>query len=198
MNALDYCYAKAVDGLPGVDTAEEMAREYLSGVGTLKSKAESLVRWQIAKAGTSGFVTGLGGLITMPVAIPANITSVMYVQIRMIAAIAVMGGHDVREDKVKTLVYMCLCGSAITDLVKDIGIQVGSKLTISAINKISTATITKINQAVGFRLLTKFGQTGVVNLGKAVPFIGGFIGGTVDSITTNTVGDVAIATFIEV
>jgi hypothetical protein len=114
----------------------------------------------------------------------------------MIAAIAVMGGDDVREDKVKTLVYMCLCGSAVADLVKDVGIHVGSKLTLSAINKISGATITKINQAVGFRLLTKFGQTGAVNLGKAVPFIGGLIGGAVDGLTTNTVGDVAISTFI--
>lgn len=196
MTALDYCYNKAVNGLPGVDTAEEIAREYMAGKGNLKSNAESLVRWQIAKAGTSGFITGLGGLITMPIAIPANITSVLYVQIRMVAAIAVMGGHDVREDKVKTLVYMCLCGSAVTDLIKDVGIHVGSKLTVSAINKISGATITKINQAVGFRLFTKFGQTGVVNLGKAVPFVGGIIGGAVDSFTTNTIGDVAITTFI--
>lgn len=196
MTALDYCYNKAINGLPGVDTAEELAREYMAGEGNLKSKAESLVRWQIAKTGTSGFLTGLGGIITLPVAIPANITSVLFVQIRMIAGIAVMGGHDVREDKVKTLVYMCLCGSAVTDFLKDVGIHVGSKLTVSAINKISGATITKINQAVGFRLLTKFGQTGAVNLGKAVPLIGGIIGGAVDSFTTNTIGDVAITTFI--
>lgn len=69
-----------------------------------------------------------------------------------------MGGHDIRSDQVKTLVYMCLCGSAITDLLKDIGIQIGTKLTNSAINKISGATIAKINQAVGVRLVTKFGQ----------------------------------------
>ena len=197
MKALDYCYVKAVDGLPGADSAEELAREYLKQPGALKSQAESLVRWQIAKAGTSGFLTGLGGLITMPVAIPANITSVLYVQVRMIAAIAVMGGHDVREDKVKTLVFMCLCGSALTDLVKDLGIHLGSKLTVAAIGKISTVTITKINQAVGVRLLTKLGRTGVVNLGKAVPLVGGIIGGAVDSMATNAIGDAAISTFIE-
>jgi len=196
MVALDYCYDKAINGLPGVDTAEELAREYMAGEGNQKSTAESLVRWQIVKAGTSGFLTGLGGIITMPVAIPANITSVLYVQIRMIAAIAVMGGHDLREDKVKTLVYMCLCGSAVADLVKDVGINVGTKLTVSAINKISGTTIAKINQTVGFRLLTKFGQTGAVNLGKAIPFVGGIIGGAVDSFTTYTIGDVAITTFI--
>jgi hypothetical protein len=35
---------------------------------TLKDCANSLIRWQNAKSATSGFVTGLGGLITMPIA----------------------------------------------------------------------------------------------------------------------------------
>ena len=196
MKALDYGYDKAVNGLPGMETAEDLASGYMNVEGILKDQAEELVKWQIAKAGTAGFLTGLGGVITLPIAVPANITSVLYVQIRMIAAIATMGGHDIRSDQVKTLVYMCLCGSAITDLLKDIGIQVGAKLTKAAINKISGATITKINQAVGIRLVTKFGQTGAINLGKAVPFIGGVIGGTVDALATKTIGAVAIHTFI--
>ena len=51
-----------------------------------------IVNYQVAKCTTSGFVTGLGGLITLPVAIPANVSSVMYVQMRMIACLAYMGG----------------------------------------------------------------------------------------------------------
>jgi len=35
-----------------------------------------------------------------------------------------------------------------------------------------------------------------VNLGKAVPFVGGIIGGTVDSVATNTIGNIARDTFI--
>ena len=197
IKALDYSYNKAIDGLPGLDTSEELAQNYLIGDGTLEDKAKRLVKWQMAKAGTSGFITGIGGLITMPVAIPANITSVMYVQVRMIASIAVMGGYDIRSDQVKSLVYICLCGSAVTDIVKDVGINVGTKLSITAINKISGATLTKINQAVGFRLLTKFGQTGVINLGKSIPFVGGIIGGTVDGVSTKTIGNIAINTFLK-
>ncbi|WP_252183585.1 hypothetical protein [Rossellomorea vietnamensis] len=37
-------------------------------------------------------------------------------------------------------------------------------------------------------MVTKFGEKGVVNLGKAVPLVGGFIGGTVDGIGTNIIG----------
>ena len=38
---------------------------------------DNFISWQVAKCGTSGFLTGLGGLITLPVAIPANIASVL-------------------------------------------------------------------------------------------------------------------------
>jgi uncharacterized protein (DUF697 family) len=138
----------------------------------------------------------LGGLITLPIAIPANIASVIYVQLRMIAAIAHIGGYDVSADQVKTLAYMCLCGSGAIDIAKDVGIQIGTKLTQAAIKRISGETIKAINQKVGFRLATKFGEKGVVNLGKAVPIIGGLIGGTVDSVSTNTIGNIARNAFI--
>lgn len=134
----------------------------------------------------------------MPLTLPANITSVIYVQIRMIAAIAHIGGHDVKDDRVKSLVYACLAGNAAKDILKDIGIVVGTKLTTSAIKNISGKTIIAINQKVGFRLLTKFGEKGAINLGKAVPLIGGLIGGTFDTVTTNTIGNIARDTFINV
>jgi len=132
----------------------------------------------------------------LPVAIPANIASVMYVQIRMIAAIAYMGGYDIKDDRVKSLVYVCLLGNASKDILKELGINIGTKLAKSAIEKISGQVILKINQTVGFRLVTKFGTKGVINLGKAVPLVGGIIGGAMDLSSTNIMGNVARDTFI--
>jgi uncharacterized protein (DUF697 family) len=196
MAALDWAYDKAVNGVAGLDSADELANDYLKQDGTLEDQVNSLIRWQNTKAGTSGFLSGLGGVLTMPITIPANITSVMYVQIRMIAAIAKMGGHDLQQDQVKSLVYVCLLGNGAKDVLKEIGIVVGRKLTENAIKNISGKTITAINQKVGFRLLTKFGEKGAINLGKAVPLLGGLIGATFDSVTTNTIGNVARNTFI--
>lgn len=196
MQALDWAYDKAINGVAGMDSASEMAANYAKGKGTKIDQANSLIRWQNAKAGTSGFITGLGGLITMPITIPANITSVIYVQIRMIAAIACLGGHDLKDDRVKTLVYACLTGNVAKDILKDVGIVVGRKLTENAIKNISGKTITVINQKVGFRLLTKFGEKGAVNLGKSIPLVGGFIGATFDSVTTNLIGNIARDTFL--
>lgn len=196
MKAMDWAYEKAVNGVAGLDSAEDMAAEYMKGEGTLRGKANSLIRWQNTKAGTSGFITGLGGLLTLPVTLPANITSVLYVQIRMIAAIAKMGGYDLRDDKVKSLVYTCLVATSAADVVKQTGIKIGEKLATNTIKGMSAATIRTINQKVGFKLLTKFGEKGVVNFGKAIPILGGVIGGLFDTISTNTIGNVARDTFI--
>lgn len=194
--ALEWAYEKAMDGIPGTGTAQEFAEEYLRNNGSPLDAANSLIRWQNTKAATSGFLTGLGGIITLPVTVPANVASVLYVQLRMITAIAYIGGSDPKDDRVKAMVYTCLAGNAAKDILKDVGISVGNKLLINAIKNISHSTIVQINKAVGFRLLTKFGTSGVINLGKAVPLLGGVIGATFDSVTTNTIGNFARDAFL--
>ena len=106
MDVLNWSYDKAVQGVAGLDSAYDLADDYLKQEGSLHAQVNSLIRWQNTKAGTSGFLTGLGGIITLPVAIPANVASVMYVQIRMIAAIAHMGGYNLNDDRVKSLVFL--------------------------------------------------------------------------------------------
>ncbi len=196
LQVLDWAYDKALNGIPGLGTAVELAEDYAKESSDPLEQVNSLIRWQVAKCSTSGFITGLGGIITMPIAIPANISSVIYVQIRMIAAIAHLGGHDIRDDRIKTFVYAALCGTATSDILKSAGIKIGTKITEKAIQGISREIIKKINQAVGFRLVTKFGEKGVINLGKAIPFVGGVIGGTIDGISTNTIGNIAREIFI--
>ncbi|WP_246943449.1 EcsC family protein [Bacillus pinisoli] len=193
---LDWAYEKAVNGLPGTDTAADLAESYLSKHSDVEKAIESLIRWQNAKGATSGFLTGLGGLITLPVAIPANIASVMYVQIRLIASIAHMRGYDLKDDQVKTFVFVCLTGQAATDILKQAGLKLGTALAKQAIKKIPGEVIKAINKAVGIRLVTKFGEKGIINLGKAVPLVGGLIGGTVDGVGTNIIGNTAKKLFV--
>ncbi len=198
VTVLDTLYGKVLDGLPGVSqSVDELADDYLKKYDTAEDAANSLIRFQIAKCGTSGFLTGLGGLITLPVAIPANVSSVLYVQLRMIAAIAKMGGFDIHSDQVQTVVYACLTGTAVADVLKQTGIKIGQKITVSAIDKIPGKVLIAINQKVGFRLVTKFGEKGMVNLVKLVPVAGGVVGGTVDVLATNVIASNAFSIFIK-
>lgn len=194
---LNWAYDKALEGPAGLDSASDLANSYQKeDAGTLE-QVNSLIRWQNTKAATSGFVTGLGGLITLPVAVPANISSVLFVQVRMIAAIAIMGCHDVRDDQVKALVFLCLVGRGANEILKATGVKVGEKLTVALIKKVPAKVLVAINRKVGFRLLTKFGEKGVVNLAKVVPVVGGVVGATFDAVSTNIVGNAARKIFIE-
>lgn len=198
MDVLNTLYSKSINGIPKVSVPiNELVEEYLEKDENVELAAKKFIRYQIAKCTTSGFLTGLGGLITMPVTIPANVSSVLYVQMRMIAAIAYMGGYDTNSDQVQTLVYACLAGISVDQIVKSAGIKFGSKISMTMIKKIPGSTLTKINQKVGFRFITKFGSKGVINLGKAIPVIGGVIGGGFDFVETKVIANRAYKMFID-
>ena len=198
---LGLTYDKATQGVPLVSkSVEEIANDYLERYATVEEAARALVRNQIAKCTTSGFLSGLGGAITLPAtlaSIPANITSVLYIQMRMVAALAHMGGFDLKSDQVQTLVYLCLTGSAAADVVKETGIKIGLKAANAGIKKLPFEIIKTINKKVGFRLITKFGETAPINLGKMVPGVGGFIGGGFDWVSTQAIAKVATKMFIK-
>ncbi len=193
---LDTCYQKALDGIPMVsESVNELGDYYLNTYATTEKAIEKLIDTQVQKCAISGFLTGLGGLIVLPVAIPANVSSVLYVQLRMIASIAYMNGYDVRHDEVKTMVYLCLVGSSVSDILKGVGIKVGTKVAGNLIKQIPGKVLIQINKAVGVRLLTKYGTKGAINLVKCIPLAGGIVGGGFDYISTRTIGNYAKSTF---
>ena len=197
MQLLDKLYDQSMHGIAKVSPpVEELANNYLEKSNDATTAANKFINYQIAKCTTSGFVTGLGGLITLPVAIPANVGSVMYVQMRMIACLAYMGGYDTDSDQVQTLVYACLAGISIDQILKQAGIQFGNKFVMAMVKKIPGEVLTKINQKVGFRFVTKFGTKGIVNIGKAVPVVGGMISGGFDFVETKAIANRAYKMFI--
>ncbi len=189
-------YSYGLKGLPKQKTVQELAEEYLERYGDPKAAADMFVRNQLLLCTTNGFLLNLGGLMTLPVTIPANISSVLYIQMRMIATLAYMGGLDVYDDHVETLCFVALTGKGASDILKQAGISFGTRITKNVISKVSGKTLTKINQKVGMRLVTKFGEKGIVNLGKMVPVVGGIIGGGFDFATTKVIANTSINMFI--
>lgn len=186
---LNECYDKALEGISVVksESVVDLAQEYIDKYGRTEEAIDKFIANQIAKCGTSGFLGGIGGLITLPITLPANITSVLYIQLRMIAVIAYINGYNPYDDEVRTMAYICLAGKSVTDVIKSAGINVANKVAIKALEKLPGKVLTEINKKVGFRLVTKFGEKGVVNLAKAVPLVGGFVGGGFDIATTKAI-----------
>ena len=197
MKLLDACYDKCLHGIPKVSpNVEEMASDYLSKNSNKETACKNMHKNQIIKCTTSGFLTGFGGLITLPVTIPANVGSVLYVQMRMIACTAYMGGYDVHSDQTQTFIYACLAGVAVNELLKQFGVKFGVKMANNLIKKIPGKVLTKINQKVGFRFLTKFGTKGLVNFGKMIPGVGAVLGGGLDLTETKIIAARAYKWFI--
>ncbi len=119
LQAFEWLYTQALEGIPGAEQGiEHLAQSYRAQYSVDDDAIKALISWQVAKAGVAGFMTNVGGVLTLPVAIPANVVSVLYVQIRMVAAIAYMRGYDLRQDQVRTFVFACLAGSAAFDILK--------------------------------------------------------------------------------
>lgn len=194
-NILDNCYDAALKGIPKTKSCYDFATEYTQKYDSKEEAIDNFIKWQIRKCTTSGFVTNLGGVITLPIAIPANLSSVWYIQLRMIATIAAISGFNPSDDEVQTLAYVCLTGTSMAQICKEAGIKVGQKITIKAIEKIPTEIIYKVNRIAMQRLITKFGTAGVINLGKMVPLVGGTIGGAFDYIGTKVIATKAKNTF---
>ena len=135
MDILDQAYETTINGIPGQKTIEELATDYLKPNNTEVSISK-MITYQTSKAALLGFVTGFGGVLTMPITIPANITSVILVQMRMIATIAYMRGYDLHSDQVQTFVYASLTGTSVTDIAKKAGIVIANKLATGVIKKI--------------------------------------------------------------
>lgn len=198
LEILNSLYIKSVNGIPKVSLpVDDLVEDYIKKNLNVEEAAKSLINNSTIKCGTSGFLTGFGGFATMIATLPANITSVMYVQLRMCCAIAKMAGYDIHSDQVQTLIYACLTGSAMSDILKQAGIKFGQKFGVAMVKKIPGKTITAINQKVGFRFVTKFGEKGIVNLGKVVPVLGAFIGGGIDVVSTRIIGYNAYKVFMK-
>ena len=200
MNALGLVKSVMNIGIEGRGpflSARELAQEYLndSSYYTDGERVDALIRWETSKNFGSGFLTGLGGLITLPASVPAALGASWIVQARMSAAIAVIHGHDVREERVRTFVLLTLLGDAGKEVIRKAGIKIGQRATLALVKKMPGRILVEINKKIGFRLLTKAGERGIVNLTKMIPLVGGVVGGTVDAIACQTVGSVAKRSF---
>lgn len=155
-----------------------------------------LISESVVAAGSAGFLTGLGGFITLPVAIPANIAGAMIINVRLAGAVAYLRGYDLNDPHTQVMVPLVAVGSNVQTSLATIGTQVGVKLSQQALKKLSVEVIRKINTRVGITLLAKYGtKRAVITLAKAIPFVGGIVGGGVDAALTGVVGAVAKKSF---
>ncbi|MFJ8438994.1 hypothetical protein [Kitasatospora griseola] len=151
-----------------------------------------LINESVAAAGTQGFITGLGGLLTAGLMIPANAAASVAVNLRMAGAIAHLRGWDTRDPHVRTVVMMLSIGMSTQSILAAFGVKISQKIGEQMLKKIPIAMLRAINKKVGFFLVAKYGtKRAAVTLAKAIPILGGVVGGTVDAGATAIIGRAA-------
>ncbi|MFI1467085.1 EcsC family protein [Streptomyces wuyuanensis] len=148
-----------------------------------------LIKESAAAAGAQGFVTGLGGLLTAGVTIPANVAASVAVNMRMAGAIAHLRGWDINDPHVRTVAMMLAIGMSTQSVLAAFGVKVGQKFGEQMIKKIPITMIRAINKKAGTYLISKYGtQRAAITLAKGIPILGGVVGGAVDAGATAVIG----------
>ncbi|MFO7689273.1 MAG: EcsC family protein [Cryobacterium sp.] len=184
-------------GHGSLEGSRALAAKYAANASYVDDEARvrALIRSHTLMNFGTGFVTGVGGLITLPVAIPAALTASWMIHTRLSGAIATLHGHDIDDDRVQTFVLFTLLGDSGKTVLRNAGITVANRMALRGVEAIPGRLLTEINKRVGMRLIAWSGERGVLNLTKAVPVAGGFVGGGVDALYCNAVGRRAHAVF---
>jgi hypothetical protein len=196
VQGLAWAYDGALHGVAGMRPAQDLAADYMGQVGTPRAQADTLIRWQTAKAASMSLVAGLGSLVTLPPALPEELASAYFVQLRLIAAIAHMGGYDIRSESVRALAKACMCGTAARAVFAEVGVTLGTKVSDAALHALSTENVAALTQKVGDRLLASAAERGWVSFGRKLPLVGWVVSAAHDASATRQSGDVARAVFL--
>ena len=188
---------KSVNGAAPLSSAEHLAQEYLidESYADDGERIDALIQWETTKNFTAGFITGLGGILTMPISVPADMVASWLIQARMSAAIARICGFDLKSDRVQTFILACLVGDAVKDAGKAAGLDLTQGLTKTGLKKVSAEAVEELHKQVGKRLMAATAKKGATSLARSVPLLGGVVGGVFDATACNVVGRTAKVLF---
>jgi hypothetical protein len=195
---LEWIVDAGINGLGIFPSPEQVAADYLSKATSVEDAVNSLIAWRTTYAAGTGFASGIGGVMAMPITIPAGLAISYALGANTAATVAHLRGYDIHSEQVRTTILLCLLGEAGEEIIKKAGITISTKVCQNLIEQIPGKVLIEINKKIGFRLLTKAGEKGVVNLMKLVPLVGGVVGATFDSFFVNSCGQASKALFSSV
>lgn len=179
---------RAIDGagpIPGAAKAADRALRQAGG--DTDAAIEALTSRHLKLAGAQGFLTNVGGLVTMAVAVPANIAGVLLLQSHLAAAILHLRGYDLSDPQVRDAVLVCLLEK---DSRREIGTELGISLTPAAVataahrpelrDKLGRAATAQLISLSGGKQIARF-------VARRIPVLGGAIGGVGDAWATRRV-----------
>jgi uncharacterized protein (DUF697 family) len=182
--------ARAIAGVGPLPPAAQAAEKQLEEQGgDVDRGIGEVIENHAGLAAAQGFVTNLGGLITMAATVPVNVSGLALLQSRMVAGIAHLRGYDLDDPRVRNAVLLTMLGpDAVKQLVKKQVIP-GPPMVIATAPAYDASLDAVIAGEVTSALLTRVvGKRAAKTVARRIPVAGGFYGAGSDAYTTWQVG----------
>lgn len=176
----------AIEGVGPLPPAARAAEKQLTEQhGNVERAVHEVIENNVRLAGAQGFVTNIGGLVTAPITLPANVTGLALIQCRMIAGIAHLRGHDLSDPKVRNAILACLLGEELVNpLIKRKKLP-GTPMALATAPAYDAQLSTMLAGEVATFLISKVtGRRLVMVATKRVPVVGGIVGAGADGYST--------------
>ncbi|MCA0253681.1 MAG: EcsC family protein [Actinobacteria bacterium] len=175
-------------GIDGNDTfpgARAAAAKKLQARGEREAAIDALVGSHIGLASAQGFATSVGGLLTLPIGLPANLAGMAILSVRMVAGVAHLRGYDVTDRRVRAAIALAMLGEdEVRRLVAD-GKLPTTPLAVATAPVFDPELERTISERVAGWLSSRLGgkHLAVVVL-RRIPLVGGGVGAAVDGLLT--------------
>ncbi|MFV0524788.1 MAG: hypothetical protein ACK5RL_09840 [Acidimicrobiales bacterium] len=185
-----------IDGRGPIPSADETAARARAQAGDPEAAIRTIIRDATIGGAAGGFVTGLGGFVTMPLALPVNLAEFYLQATRMVASIASVRGYNLSTPEVRTAILLTLTGSEANDVLARAGLVAGGgRVARFVLGRLPPSALMLVNKAVGFRLLRGAGEHLVSRMGRAVPVLGGAVGAGIDGWMMRQIAEDALREF---
>jgi hypothetical protein len=181
---------RAIRGVGPLDGAAALAeKERAEHEGDDAAAIKDIIETHVRLAGAQGFLTNIGGLVTVPVAVPANIAGLALIQCRMVAAIAHLRGYDLADKRVRNGILASLLGEErMLSLIKKKKLP-GTPMAVATAPVYDEHLSTVMANEVAGEIITRMaGKRIAFTVGRRVPVVGGIIGAGTDGFATWQVG----------
>jgi hypothetical protein len=186
-----------IDGRAAFPGARDTAVKRLAAKGEREAAIDSLVAQHIALASAQGFVTSLGGVVTIPVGLPANIAGMAVLGVRMVAGLAHLRGYDIDDRRTRAAVTLAILGQDDVERLVNTGRLPARPLTVATAPVYDLELERQISEQVMGALASRYGGKHLASIAlRRVPVLGGGVGAAVDGWSTLTLADYARREFV--
>jgi len=173
----------ALSGFGPLESAEALAHKYKHGPRYPNDAArlDALVRAEASKSFTAGFLTSLPMPVALPAMMPVALVATWLIQARMVAAMAILLGHDPQGLWVRTTVLLALDDARTPQALKEAGLDPGQWAALGMAQHLTQPLMNKLWRKAGEALLARAARGGWTRVGRMVPVLGAVVAGGLDA-----------------